>query len=95
MSWGPSKYTSLLHYVRMDTKLSKFLTTKEVADLFGLSDETVRSWIQTRRITYIKVGRSVRISEDEVQRLILQGTVMPRREPTRSALEQETAQALS
>ena len=63
--------------------MSKLLTTKEVATLLGLSDETVRRWIQTRRIRYVKVGaRAVRIGEDEVQRLILQGTVMPRREPT-------------
>ena len=67
-------------------KMSKLLTTKEVATLLGLSDETVRRWIQNRRIRYVKVGaRAVRIDEDEIQRLILQGTVMPRREPTQVA----------
>jgi len=66
--------------------MSKLLTTKEVATLLGLSDETVRRWIQNRRIRYVKVGaRAVRIDEDEIQRLILQGTVMPRREPTQVA----------
>jgi excisionase family DNA binding protein len=70
----------------MDTKISKLLTTKEVAALLGLSDETIQRWIQTRRIRYVKVGaRAVRIAEEEIQRIILQGTVMPRREPARVA----------
>jgi excisionase family DNA binding protein len=65
--------------------MPKLLTTREVATRLGLSNETVRSWIQTRRICYVKIGaRAVRISEDEIQRIILQGTVMPRREPTRT-----------
>ncbi len=44
------------------------LTTKEVADLTGLSRETLAQWRSQRRgIPYLKIGRSVRYAIADVQ----------------------------
>jgi excisionase family DNA binding protein len=55
--------------------MSEQLTVPEAAERLGLSPYTIYSWIQRRRIAYVKLGRSVRISSSEVRRLIRQGTV--------------------
>ena len=44
------------------------LTTKEVANLTGLSRETLAQWrSQKRGIPYLKIGRSVRYALADVQ----------------------------
>ena len=44
------------------------LTTQEVADLTGLSRETLAQWRSQRRgIAYLKIGRSVRYALADVQ----------------------------
>ncbi len=44
------------------------LTTEEVADITGLSRETLAQWRSQRRgIPYLKIGRSVRYAVDDVQ----------------------------
>lgn len=41
----------------------------EVADMLGLSINTVRKWRSLGRLRVVKVGRSVRVPADEVERL--------------------------
>lgn len=53
-------------------------TVVQVARELGLAAVTVRSWLAQRRISYVKLGRSVRIPDSEVQRLIEEGTVPER-----------------
>jgi excisionase family DNA binding protein len=44
------------------------LTTKEVADMTGLSRETLAQWRSQRRgIPYLKIGRAVRYALADVQ----------------------------
>ena len=44
------------------------LTTKEVANMTGLSRETLAQWRSQRRgIPYLKIGRSVRYAVADVQ----------------------------
>ena len=44
------------------------LTTKEVANMTGLSRETLAQWRSQRRgISYLKIGRSVRYALADVQ----------------------------
>lgn len=50
----------------------------QVARELGLATVTVRSWLAQRRISYVKLGRSVRIPDSEVERLIEEGTVPER-----------------
>lgn len=53
-------------------------TVVHVAQDLGLATVTVRTWLAQRRIKYVKLGRSIRIPDSEVQRLIEQGTVPER-----------------
>ena len=54
------------------------LTIPQAAKALGLTESTLRSWILNRRIAYAKLGKSVRISEAEVERVISESTVTPR-----------------
>lgn len=43
------------------------LNTKQVADYLGYSDSYVRQLVCARKIPYIKLGRSVRFDESDIQ----------------------------
>ncbi len=50
----------------MDT--IKYLTEKQVSAFSNIAVQTLRNWRQTRKgFPYIKVGRSVRYSVDDVE----------------------------
>jgi excisionase family DNA binding protein len=52
----------------------KLLTVAEAAEALHIRPSTVRSWVMRQRITSIRVGRCVRISTDEVEKILLAGT---------------------
>lgn len=55
------------------------LSVSQAAAALGLREVTIRKWIAARRIAYVRLGRrAVRVSESEVQRLRLAGTVPAR-----------------
>ena len=58
---------------------TKLFPIPEAAERLGLKPATVRFWVWTRRIEYVKVGRAVRIPESAIQRVIEQGTVPAQR----------------
>lgn len=45
-------------------------TVEEVATILKVSVATIRAWIQQKKIEFIKVGKSVRIKQSEVDRLL-------------------------
>ena len=47
----------------------RFLSVKEVSKIFSLSTRTIWRWIERGDLNAIKVGKSVRISTNEVERL--------------------------
>jgi excisionase family DNA binding protein len=49
--------------------LEKFYSVKQVAESLGMSEITIRQWIQHNKIKSVKIGRSRRISEVELTRL--------------------------
>ena len=51
------------------------VSTKEAADALGLRPATLRSWMGQRRIEVVHLGRSVRIPNTEVERLIGEGRI--------------------
>lgn len=69
--------------------IGKLLTIPESARRLGVKDRTVRRWVSIRKITYVKVGAAVRISESEINRFIREGTVHRNYSP--SWLETEMA----
>lgn len=51
------------------------LTAQEAANALGLSIHTIRAWMATRKLGYVRLGRAVRIRRAEIDRLISQGNV--------------------
>lgn len=52
--------------------MSKLLTPAEVAELLGVTAQTLAEWRSTKRypLDYVKVGRNVRYREADVQAFI-------------------------
>lgn len=51
------------------------ITVKDAANELGLSPRTVRDWVQSRRIEFVRVGGAVRIRPETIDNLIRVGTV--------------------
>lgn len=48
----------------------KYYSTKEIADRFGVSSNTIRTLCENGEIGYIKIGTQYRISEKELNKYI-------------------------
>ncbi|MEU9001292.1 helix-turn-helix domain-containing protein [Streptomyces sp. NPDC048551] len=57
----------------------RYLSVDQVAEVLGTTVRFPRRLIEERRITYVKVGRHVRIPESAVRAYIEANTVQPRR----------------
>ncbi|MGW9592439.1 excisionase family DNA-binding protein [Streptomyces chartreusis] len=57
----------------------RYLSVEQVAEVLGTTVRFPRRLIEERRITYVKVGRHVRIPESAVREFIDANTVQPRR----------------
>jgi excisionase family DNA binding protein len=55
--------------------LNNLLTIAEAAERLRIRPRTVRRWVTLREIEYVKAGKSIRISEVEIQRIISDGTM--------------------
>lgn len=51
------------------------LTVAEAATALTVSVPTIRNWISHRRISFVRIGRSIRIPASEIQRLLEDGLV--------------------
>ena len=47
----------------------ELLTLQETADLFRVTSRTIRRWIKNGKINQIKFGRTIRISQEEINRI--------------------------
>jgi excisionase family DNA binding protein len=61
----------------------RMLTVAEVAELLGTTERFPRRLIAERRITFVKVGRHVRIAESVLDAYIEANTVQPAARRTR------------
>ncbi|WP_329018791.1 excisionase family DNA-binding protein [Streptomyces sp. NBC_00690] len=59
--------------------MERLLKVQEVAVLLGTTVRFPRRLIEERRITFVKVGRHVRIPERAVEAFVAANTVQPRR----------------
>ncbi|MBV7697596.1 excisionase family DNA-binding protein [Streptomyces sp. TRM70350] len=57
----------------------RYLSVHQVAEVLGTTVRFPRRLVEERRITYVKVGRHVRIPESAVREFIAANTVEPRR----------------
>jgi len=53
----------------------KLLTLRECSELTGHRESTWRSWVLHRKVPFYKVGRSVRVSENDLEKLIEESRV--------------------
>jgi excisionase family DNA binding protein len=58
----------------------RLLTIREAAARTGHKEATWRSWILLRRVAYHKVGRSVRIAESDLTRMIEESRIPAKEE---------------
>ncbi|MFE6893928.1 helix-turn-helix domain-containing protein [Streptomyces sp. NPDC057694] len=56
----------------------RYLSVEQVAEILGTSVRFPRRLIEERRITYVKVGRHVRIPERALREFVDSRTVEPR-----------------
>jgi len=59
----------------------RLMTLKEAAERTGFRESTWRAWILRRKVPYHKVGRSVRIAEADLERMIEQARIPAREGP--------------
>ena len=61
-------------------KVSKgMLTVAQAANELGLKESTIRAWcLRRKNISFVKLGRCVRIPQSEVDRLIRENTIPAR-----------------
>jgi excisionase family DNA binding protein len=55
--------------------MNRLYTVEEAADILRLKPKTLRNWISARKIPFLKIGGSVRLSEQQLQEII-QGSEM-------------------
>jgi excisionase family DNA binding protein len=54
---------------------AKLKSLPEAAERLGVSVKCLRGWIWRRSISYVKIGRSVKIADETIQRIIDRGTM--------------------
>ena len=74
---------------------SRLLSVPQAAEELGISINTIRAWIYRRMIALVKIGRSVRVSEETVQRIIDRGTMPALEDRARQHAVTEQPQAQS
>lgn len=50
--------------------LQRLLTYNEAADILAVKPQTLRQWVSTKRIPYVKIGAAVRFRQDQLEELI-------------------------
>lgn len=56
----------------------RLLTVKEAAQRTGHKEATWRAWILRRKVAYHRIGRSIRIAESDLIRLIEEARIPAR-----------------
>lgn len=58
----------------------RLLRVPEVAEALAVKPGTIRSWIASRRLPVVRLGRAVRVRLEDVEAIIAAGTVPALRE---------------
>jgi excisionase family DNA binding protein len=58
----------------------KLHTIRQTAEILNMSERTIWAWRGLRRISVIQIGRSVRVPQAEIDRLLTEGTIPARSE---------------
>ena len=61
--------------------MQKMLTTREAAAELGVAEKTIRFWIfQRKNLAFVRCGRSIRISQEEIHRFVSANTMEPKKD---------------
>lgn len=55
--------------------MKELVDVKQAAALLGLKVSTIRAWLAQRRLSYVRCGRAIRISQEALDRFIAENTV--------------------
>jgi excisionase family DNA binding protein len=58
----------------------KLLTLRECSERTGHKESTYRAWVLRRKLAFYKVGRSVRVAEADLERMIERARVPAKEE---------------
>ncbi|MBZ5641153.1 MAG: helix-turn-helix domain-containing protein [Acidobacteriia bacterium] len=61
----------------------RLLTVREAARLTGFTEAAWRSWILHRKVPFHRIGRSVRVAERDLQKLLEESRIPAREERRR------------
>ncbi len=50
--------------------MKQLYTVKDLAEITKLSESTIRNWIFEKKIETIKIGRSVRITQEQLEKIL-------------------------
>jgi len=51
----------------------RFYSAEEIADYLHIGAQTVRAWLRDGKVKAVKFGRSWRISDEELKRIVAEG----------------------
>ena len=51
------------------------MTVREAANALGLSVHTIRAWVAQRKLTYVRLGRAIRVLPSAVEDMLRNSTV--------------------
>ncbi len=55
--------------------VKRFLGIKELSEYLDIKEKTAYSWVNQRKIPYVKVGRLVRFDPEEIGRWIKENSI--------------------
>ena len=53
--------------------MTKLYRYREVAEMLGVAEQTIRNWVHQGKIPVVKLGSSARVSEETVNRIAMKG----------------------
>lgn len=72
--------------------MSSYLTIQEVKDLLNVSERTVRRWISSGELPALKMGRSVRIRQEDIHPQTQKPSPKQKNRETQFAILEKTRQ---
>ena len=78
--------------MNIETEMRPLLTYDEVALLLRLNKQTLRQWVSDGKFPHLKIGSSVRFTEEMVESFITNSKVEKKTTPCSSAMKQELPQ---
>jgi len=61
---------STIYEQEIQNKIKRYYRIREAAQLFALSEKTIRRWISEKSIKAVRIGRSIRIPLNEIERMV-------------------------